>query len=39
MNSKSTPGHTSIQNYNSKIYMHHYVHSNTIYNRQDMEAT
>ena len=22
MNSKSTPGHTSIKNYNSKIYMH-----------------
>lgn len=39
MNSKATPEHTSIKNYNSKIYIHRYVHSNTIYNRQDMKAT
>ena len=34
-----TPGHTSRQNYNSKRYMHPNVHSNTIHNSQDMEAT
>ena len=34
-----TPGTTSRQNYNSKRYMHHYVHCRTIHNSQDMEAT
>ena len=32
---KNTPGHLSGQNYNSKRYMHLYVHSSTIYNNQD----
>ena len=27
------------ENSNLKIYMHHNVHSRTIYNMQDMEAT
>ena len=36
---QSYPGHISGQNYNSKIYMHPQVHSGTIYNSQDMEAT
>ena len=34
-----TPGHISGQNYNSKRYMHLYVHSSTIHNSQDMETT
>ena len=34
-----TPRHILRQNYNSKRYMHPYVHSSTIYNRQDMETT
>ena len=34
------PGHISRQNYNSKKRnMHPYVHSSTIHNSQDMEAT
>ena len=32
-----TPGHISRQNSNSKSYMHHYVHSDTIHNSQDRE--
>ena len=36
-----TPGHISRkdENSNSKRYMHPNVHSSTIYNRQDVEAT
>ena len=39
--SNSTPGHISKENKNtnSKRYMHPNVHSSTIYNSQDMEAT
>ena len=37
--SNPTPGHISRQNYNSKRYMDPYVHSSTIYDSQDMEAT
>ena len=37
--SKPTSGHISRQSYNSKSYMHPYVHSNTIYNSQDIERT
>ena len=33
------PGHVLRQNYNSKRYMHPYVHSSTIHNSQDMEKT
>ena len=33
------PGHTPRQNYNSKRYMHSYVHCSTIHNSQDMETT
>ena len=32
-------GHIYGQNYNSKRYMHPYVHSSTIHNSQDMETT
>ena len=32
-------GILSRQNYNSKTYMHPYVHSSTIYNNKDMETT
>ena len=39
MTSNPTPGHISGENSNSKRYMHPSVHSNTIYNSQDMEAT
>ena len=31
--------HVSGQNYNSKRYVHPYVHSSTIHNSQDMETT
>ena len=31
------PVHISRQNYNSKRYMHPYVHSSTIHNSHDME--
>ena len=34
-----TPGHVSRENYNSKRYRHLNVHSSTIYNSRDMEAT
>ena len=34
-----TLGHIPKQNYNSKRYMHPYVHSSTIHNSQDMETT
>ena len=34
-----TPGHISRQNYNSKRYVHPYVHGSTIHNGQDMETT
>ena len=39
--SNPIPGHISgkYKNYNSKRYMHPNVHSSTIYNGQDMEAT
>ena len=33
------PGHIPRQNYNSKRYMHPYVHSSTIHGKQDVEAT
>ena len=33
--SNSTPGHTPIENHNSKRHMHPSVHSSTIYNSQD----
>ena len=36
--SNLTPGHTSVENYNSERYMHIYAHSSTIYNIQDLEA-
>jgi len=32
-------GNISGKNYNSKRSLHPYVHSSTIYNRQDTEAT
>ena len=35
----STPRHIPRQNCNLKRYMHSHVHSNTIYNSQDKEAT
>ena len=37
--SKPTPEHLSGQNYNSKRYMHPYVHHSTIHNSQDIETT
>ena len=37
--SNPTPRHVSGQNYNSKRYMHLYVHNTTTHNSQDMEAT
>ena len=37
--SDPTPEHISRKNYNSKIYMHTYIHSSTVYNSHDMEAT
>ena len=37
--SNPTPGHISGENSNSKRYMHPSVHSSTIYNSQNMEAT
>ena len=36
--SSPTPGHIPRQNYNSKRYMHPYVHSSSIHNSQDMET-
>ena len=36
--SNPTPGHIFRQNYNSKICMHHSLHSSTIHNSQDMET-
>ena len=36
--SNYTPGHISGQNYNSKRYLHPYIHSSTIHNSQDMET-
>ena len=35
----SSSGHISRENYNLKRYMHPSVHSSTMYNSQDMEAT
>ena len=32
-------GQIDRENHNCKRYMHSSVHSNTVYNRQDMEAT
>ena len=32
------PRHISEQNYNSKRYMHSYVHSSIVYNNGDMET-
>ena len=37
--SNLTLGHISRENLNSKRYMHPNVHSSTIYNNEDMEAT
>ena len=37
--SNPTPGHISRQNYNSKRYIHFYVHISTIYNSQDTKTT
>ena len=37
--SSPTPGNISWRNYNLKRHMHPYVHSSTIHNSQDMEAT
>ena len=37
--SNPMPRHTPRENINLKIYMHLNVHSNTMYNSQDMEAT
>ena len=37
--SNLTPVHISRQKYNSKRYMHPYIHSSTIHNSQDMETT
>ena len=37
--SNPTSGHISRWNYNSKRYMHPYVHSSTIHNIQDIETT
>ena len=37
--SNPTPGHISGQNYNSKRYIHPYVHSSTSHDSQDMEIT
>ena len=34
-----TPGHISRENYNLKRYMYPNVHSSTIHDSQDMEAT
>ena len=39
MISNPIPGHISRENWNSKKYMHLYVHSSTIHNSQDREAT
>ena len=39
LSSNPTPGHIPGQNYSLKRHMHPYVHSSTIYNSQDMEAT
>ena len=36
---QSPSWHISRQNYNSKRYMHPYVHSSTIHNSQHMETT
>ena len=36
--SQSSPGHIFQQNSNSKRYMYPFIHSSTIYNRQDMET-
>ena len=33
------PGHLSGENHNLKRYMHPNIHSSTIYNSQDLEAT
>ena len=33
------PGHISSENSNSERFIHHSVHSSTVYNSQDMEAT
>ena len=37
--SSPTPGHISRQNYNSKRYVHSYLHRSTIPKSQDMETT
>ena len=37
--SNPIPGHISRENHNVKRYMHPSVHSSTIYNSQDVEAT
>ena len=37
--SNLSPGHIPWENHNSKGYMHPSVHSSTVYNSQDMQAT
>ena len=37
--SDHTPVHISVENSNSKRYMHHNVYSSTTYDSQDTEAT
>ena len=37
--SNPSPGHICRQTYNSKRYMHPYVHNSTIHNSQDVETT
>ena len=37
--SNPIPGHILEQNYNSKRYMHFYVHSSSVHNSKDLEIT
>ena len=37
--SNPTAGHTSKENFNSKIHMYPNIHKSTVYNNQDTEAT
>ena len=39
MMQQNTPEPISEQNYNSKIYMHPYIHSNAIHDSQEVEIT
>ena len=38
-NSNPIPGQVSVENSNSKRYMHPYIHSSSIHNNRDMEKT